>query len=74
MDLMCGSYGAAKCSPRNWFTFMGDGTNPYVPFQITYITNKTNNIPDAYIPIDPAVIPCNQAINVMRRENSPTPR
>lgn len=40
---------------------MGDaGDNPYVPFQITYITDPI----DGYTPLDPPIVPCNKAVNV----------
>lgn len=61
LDLMCGEWGASRCSPKKWFEFMGDAAgNPYVPFQITYITEPK---PD-YIQLDPPIVPCNKAVNV----------
>lgn len=40
---------------------MGDAVgNPYVPFQITY---KTNDVA-GYTPLNPNVVPCNQAVDV----------
>lgn len=61
LDIMCGSNGASRCSARKWFNFMGDGTQQFVPFQITYVTDE---ISDNYIPLDPKIIPCNKAVNV----------
>lgn len=61
LDMMCGEWGASRCSPKKWFEFLGDATdNMYVPFQITYITDPI----DGYTPLDPLVVPCNQAVNV----------
>lgn len=61
LDVMCGEWGASRCSPKKWFEFMGDASgNLYVPFQITYITDPV----DDYIPLDPEIVPCNKAINV----------
>lgn len=58
---MCGEWGASRCSPKKWFEFMGDAAgNLYVPFQITYITEPV----DDFIPLDPKIVPCNEAINV----------
>lgn len=58
---MCGEWGASRCSAQKWFEFMGDAEgNPYVPFQINY---KTESI-DGLEPLDPLIVPCNQAVNV----------
>ncbi|XP_055301385.1 NPC intracellular cholesterol transporter 1 isoform X4 [Sitodiplosis mosellana] len=61
LDMMCGEWGASRCSPKKWFDFMGDASdnNPYVPFQITYITDP---IP-GYTQLDPPTVPCNKAVN-----------
>ncbi|XP_036144455.1 NPC intracellular cholesterol transporter 1 homolog 1b [Monomorium pharaonis] len=38
MELACGPHGASRCSPKLWYDFMGNiKTNPYIPFQITYV-------------------------------------
>lgn len=37
-----------------------DEGNPYVPFQITYITDPI----EGYTPLNPPIVPCNQAIDV----------
>ncbi|XP_014300205.2 NPC intracellular cholesterol transporter 1 isoform X2 [Microplitis demolitor] len=66
LDLMCGHWGASKCTPQKWFTYMGDAaTNLYVPFQINY--NATDTKYGPYTPLDPEVTPCSQALN----EHSP---
>jgi Niemann-Pick C1 protein len=62
LDLMCGEYGAARCSPEKWFHSMGDINNPFVPFQIDYIAS--DKPVGKYIPMDPEVTPCNKALNV----------
>lgn len=65
LDMMCGEWGASRCSPKKWFEFMGDAEgNPFVPFQITYITDKI----DGYTPLDPVIVPCNKAVNVSADE------
>lgn len=63
--MMCGDWGASRCSPQKWFEFMGDAEgNPYVPFQITYLAQPNVKPIDGYIPHNPTVTPCNKAINV----------
>lgn len=65
LDMMCGDWGASRCSPRKWFTYMGDAEgNPYVPFQITYMVQPNTDPIDGYIPQNPKVVPCYQAVNV----------
>ncbi|KAF7992770.1 hypothetical protein HCN44_005114 [Aphidius gifuensis] len=62
LDIMCGQWGASRCTADRWFFYMGDSANNlYVPFQITYIINddKTGN----FTPLNPGVTPCNKAIN-----------
>ncbi|XP_032289036.1 NPC intracellular cholesterol transporter 1 isoform X2 [Drosophila virilis] len=63
LDLMCGTYGASRCSPTKWFTYMGDVNNVYVPFQITYIQHPTNSTTNEFTPLNPKTIPCNEAVN-----------
>ena len=36
MGLLCGPWGSAECTPRRWWNFMGNVSNGYSPFQITY--------------------------------------
>lgn len=62
LDLMCGNWGASKCSPSKWFGYMGDADNPFVPFQIVY--TPIDGIVNDVQPLDPVTIPCNQALNV----------
>ncbi|KAJ8923333.1 hypothetical protein NQ315_001891 [Exocentrus adspersus] len=65
LDIMCGSWGAAKCSAMRWFSFMGDAVSPFVPFQINY-KNETAVI-DGFTPMNPRVIPCSRGVD----ENTP---
>lgn len=59
---MCGEWGASRCSAEKWFEFMGDAQgNPFVPFQITYITTPVDGLKQ----LDPPIVPCNKAINVI---------
>lgn len=62
LDIMCGEWGASRCTPLKWFHFMGDATNPYVPFQITYV--NTDEVIDVFTPLDPPITPCNKALSV----------
>ncbi|XP_058807080.1 NPC intracellular cholesterol transporter 1 isoform X2 [Phymastichus coffea] len=65
LDVMCGDYTATRCTPERFFHFLGDATNPFVPFQIDYIS--TSRPVDRFVPKDPGVTPCNQALDA----NSP---
>ncbi|XP_034244049.1 NPC intracellular cholesterol transporter 1 isoform X2 [Thrips palmi] len=61
LDLMCGSWGSALCSPLRWFTFMGDArNNPYVPFQMTY---KLDKLAGSMTPLDTRIVPCNVGLD-----------
>lgn len=65
MDIMCGSWGAAKCTAMRWFNYMGTAvaTNPFVPFNIHFM-NTSEPIVNGFIPANPTVTPCNKAVNV----------
>lgn len=65
LDLMCGEYGASRCSSKKWFHYMGDmDTNPYVPFQINYVTDGLNSVTKGFKPLDPKTVPCSSPLNV----------
>lgn len=62
LDLMCGEWGASRCTPLKWFHYMGDAVdNLYVPFQITY--KNTDEPVGPFIPLDPLITPCSKALN-----------
>lgn len=64
LDLMCGEWASAKCSPENWYSFMGDSTKDVVPFQINYkIQNSTEKV-YGFTPLNPRVVPCNESVDV----------
>ncbi|EDV98847.1 GH13378 [Drosophila grimshawi] len=63
LDLMCGAYPASRCSATKWFTFMGDSSSPFVPFQITYMQHATNATENGFTPLNPPITPCQQAVN-----------
>lgn len=70
LDLMCGPWGADKCSPLRWFGFMGDATMEVVPFQINYkIQNSTEKVGD-FSPLNPKIVACNASVDVSFREFS----
>ncbi|CAD6208835.1 GSCOCG00010663001-RA-CDS [Cotesia congregata] len=69
LDVMCGDWGASRCTAERWFTFMGDSNNPYVPFQINY--NGTDGKVGPFIPMDPEVTPCSKALNVVSADDLP---
>lgn len=65
LDMMCGEWGAIGCTAARWFKYMGDEKgNPYVPFQITYISSDgpVGNM----TPPDLPILPCSAAVNVSR--------
>lgn len=63
LDLMCGEWGASRCTPLKWFHFMGDAENNiYVPFQITYV--NTDRPVRSFVPLDPPITPCSKPLNV----------
>ena len=62
LDMMCGEWGASRCSAKRWFDFMGDASSVYVPFQITY--KAVDQEEDGFQPMDPEIIPCSKALNV----------
>ncbi|KAL4714887.1 hypothetical protein ACJJTC_012559 [Scirpophaga incertulas] len=61
MDIMCGEYASAYCTPQRWFDFMGDGQNPFVPFQINYLSG--DDPVDGFTPYNPPTRPCNVGLN-----------
>lgn len=63
LDIMCGSWAAAKCTAERWFTFMGTKEgNAFVPFQMNY-KFLSEPVGD-FIPYNPPITPCNKGINV----------
>ncbi|XP_052898706.1 NPC intracellular cholesterol transporter 1 isoform X3 [Anopheles moucheti] len=65
LDLMCGDWGASRCSAKKWFHYMGDSENNlYVPFQIDYVAHSSpNETIDGYIPWNPRIVPCNEKLD-----------
>uniref|UniRef100_A0A182NUF5 SSD domain-containing protein n=1 Tax=Anopheles dirus TaxID=7168 RepID=A0A182NUF5_9DIPT len=65
LDLMCGDWGASRCSAVKWFHYMGDAENNlYVPFQIDYIAHSSaNETIDGYLPWNPRIVPCNEKLD-----------
>ncbi|CAG4956215.1 unnamed protein product [Parnassius apollo] len=60
LDMMCGQWGAAYCTPQRWFDFMGDASGAFVPFQINYISG--DQPADGFTPYSPPTRPCNVGI------------
>lgn len=51
LDIMCGEWGASRCTALRWFHYMGDAeNNNYVPFQITYV--NTDDPVESFTPVD----------------------
>ncbi|XP_033220867.1 NPC intracellular cholesterol transporter 1 [Belonocnema kinseyi] len=62
LDMMCGEWGASRCSAKRWYDYMGDAAhNLYVPFQITY--KAVDQEENGFQPLDPEITPCNKALN-----------
>ena len=68
IDLMCGQWGAVKCSPYRWFQHMGDdkpGGEDRIPFQMNYKLIKSSDVIKAEIkPLNPLITPCSQSVDV----------
>ena len=59
MDLLCGPWGGALCSPQRLLDYLGSISNGYAPFQINYLLYKEPKL-GRIKPHDPPVVPCNQ--------------
>lgn len=65
LDLMCGDWGASRCSPMRWYSYMGDAAgNSFVPFQINYRPHNSSAEVDGFTPMDPRVVPCSESVDV----------
>lgn len=65
LDLMCGEWGAARCSATRWFGYMGNAeNNAFIPFQINYRYHNSSDKMDGFKPMDPRVVPCNESMDV----------
>ena len=42
MDMLCGGWGSALCSPQRWWSYLGSVDNGYSPFQIDYAYGPDN--------------------------------
>jgi hypothetical protein len=62
MDLLCGPWGGALCSPKRLFGYLGSISNGYAPFQINYFLHEREGKSGGNIlkPHNPPVIPCDQ--------------
>ena len=61
MNLLCGPWGSALCTPYRWFEYMGTMRNGYSPFEITYNVTSVDITEDGKIPHNPSVTPCSEA-------------
>lgn len=64
LDLMCGSWGAAKCTADRWYSFMSDVSEDFVPFQINYKTENTEAVMKGFTQLNPRIVQCNESIDV----------
>ena len=60
MDLLCGPWGGALCSPQRLLDYLGSISNGYAPFQINYLLYKELDSGSSIKPHDPPVVPCNE--------------
>ncbi|XP_046672378.1 NPC intracellular cholesterol transporter 1 isoform X2 [Homalodisca vitripennis] len=65
LELMCGQWGASRCTPRKWFDYMGDpALNTYVPFKVAYVSvPSTNASIDGFQVLNPEIRACNVPVN-----------
>ena len=59
MDLLCGPWGGALCSPQRLLDYLGSISNGYAPFQINYFLHG-NNSGTEFKPHNPPVIQCDK--------------
>jgi Niemann-Pick C1 protein len=64
IGFMCGSAGVLGCNPNVWYSFLGNVTSTFVPFQINY-KKYPNNIKkvDNFTPINPVIKRCDESID-----------
>ncbi|XP_018568156.1 Niemann-Pick C1 protein isoform X3 [Anoplophora glabripennis] len=62
LDIMCGPWGADKCSALRWFSYMGDASSYFVPFQINYF-NQTKPVVNGFKPLNVTVTPCSKPLD-----------
>lgn len=62
LDVMCGNWGASRCTPYRWFEFMGTKSG-YVPFQINYLNESSSDV-DGFNPMNATTISCGVAPTV----------
>ncbi|CRL00933.1 CLUMA_CG014191, isoform A, partial [Clunio marinus] len=62
-DLMCGAWGATKCTPKRLFHYWGDESEDFVPFQINYIMANSTDPINGFKPLNPRIVPCNESID-----------
>jgi hypothetical protein len=60
MDLLCGPWGGALCSPQRLLDYLGSISNGYAPFQINYFIHKADETDTSFQPHNPTVVPCNK--------------
>lgn len=67
LDLMCGDWGASRCSASRWFTYMGNAEgNVFIPFQINYRYHNSSAEVDGFTPMNPRIVPCNESVDVRK--------
>lgn len=64
LDVMCGGWGASKCSAKRWFAFFGDVNEDHVPLQMNYKAQKTTAKVGRFTPLNPRIVPCDESVDV----------
>lgn len=64
LDVMCGGWGASKCSAKRWFDFFGDVNEDHVPLQMNYKAQKTTAKVGRFTPLNPRIVPCDESVDV----------
>lgn len=62
ISLMCGNEGDNGCSWKKLYRAFGNVNSAFVPFQINYITETT----DDYVAINPKVLRCNESVDATK--------
>ncbi|KAH0539660.1 hypothetical protein KQX54_007034 [Cotesia glomerata] len=59
-DMACGKYGLSRCTPKRWFTFMGQMSKMFGGFTMTYIyePDQEKNLTE---PLNPPTKSCSEA-------------
>ncbi|XP_054268696.1 NPC intracellular cholesterol transporter 1-like [Macrosteles quadrilineatus] len=65
LDIMCGQWGASRCSPYKWFSYMFDpNLNSYVPLKVAFVpVTSDQELVDGFSPLEPETFTCDVPVN-----------